>query len=61
MVSVLKAIANLGIRDVPKTIWRIGVKLGTESSSLSQAVSVLTQGQETIISAMQANEGTSKG
>ena len=59
--SVIKAIANLGLRDVPKTIWRIRVKLGTESSSLSQAVSVLTQGQETIISAMQANEGTSKG
>lgn len=60
MVSVLKAIANPAIRDVPKTAQRIGVKLGRGSSPLSWAASVLTQGQETI-SATQANEGTSKG
>lgn len=60
MASVLKAIAKLDTRDVPKTIRRVGVRLGTESSSLSRAVSVLTQGQETL-SAMQAKEGTSKG
>lgn len=59
MVSVLKATAKLSIREVPKAIWRIRVKLGTECSSLSQAVSVLTQEQETI-SAMQVNERTSK-
>lgn len=35
-------------------------KLGIECSSLSQAVSVLTQGEEAI-SGMQASEGTSKG
>lgn len=60
MVSVLKAIAELDRRDVPKIIQRTGVKMGTGSSSLSQAQPLSSHKDKKLI-AMQANEGTLKG
>lgn len=60
MVSVLKAITELNRRDVPRTIARTAVKVGTGSSSLPQAQPLSSHRDKKLI-AMQATEGTLKG